>query len=40
MTQQTSAPVAQLSASALSLAHRAERVTQTVRAFPLNGGAA
>lgn len=41
MTQQTSAPVARLSVSALSLlAHCAERVAQTVRVFPLNGGAA
>jgi aerotaxis receptor len=37
-TQQNSALVEQLSASAMSLAHRAELVTQAVRVFRLNGG--
>ncbi|MFT7775995.1 methyl-accepting chemotaxis protein [Roseateles sp.] len=39
-TQQNSALVEQLSASAMSLAHRAELVTQSVRVFRLNSGAA
>lgn len=39
ITQQNSALVEQLSASAISLAQRAELVTQSVRVFRLNGSA-
>ena len=39
ITQQNSALVEQLSASAIALAQRAELVTQSVRVFRLNGSA-